>query len=592
MTCIHQINISDTDADCMSPDLIVGGRVPLSFCDACPYHTAGPLRGIGDVVERGLKTIGITKQRVAKVTGKPCGCKARQAKLNKLVPFAPAKLLEYQVPNQPAANKPESGTLQFVWCYLHRAAALDELRYSMRSVQANYQGKCSFLVIGDKPPWYDGPWIKQPRKLQGKGFRVGLRDMLSKMDTLSRHPDVADEFVWMMDDVFMVRSTSKAELMTPRAGIDLAGYDNDGNAWRSIKINTAKRLIRNGFRALDFGTHLPHYVRKSELLELFQTWKPLEHVFLWEVAYKNTFAHGHKPKPATPFLRRVGTRLRLDQYDRIAKRSNFVNIMAKGWKHRLRNWLRDRFPEPHDGERGPQPVEYFSSPAKPIDAHFVLVRSQATDATISRQRLDIFAQTMLPSLQQQQATDTPLQVVVAVDSTDPLLAKRKAAWQTCGHDVRFVAVDNVTDSRFVIDWQLPDNTGKRLLTRLDDDDLISVDFLRLTQAEAAGPYSRAVLEWPNGYVWHSGTLHRLRNPCHNNISIVTVGSETPYDADHKSWQGAWPVFPVNDSRGWVWVRHATTMTKTKPKYLRQTAGQPNAKRWAVGLSNICQDSPA
>ena len=40
--------------------------------------------GLGDMVAAGLSAIGITKERVAAVTGKPCGCAKRQEALNKL----------------------------------------------------------------------------------------------------------------------------------------------------------------------------------------------------------------------------------------------------------------------------------------------------------------------------------------------------------------------------------------------------------------------------------------------------------------------------------------------------------------------------
>lgn len=52
-------------------------------------HQAYPRRrpkkpGLGDMVKAGLSAIGITPERVSAVTGKPCGCKKRQAKLNSL----------------------------------------------------------------------------------------------------------------------------------------------------------------------------------------------------------------------------------------------------------------------------------------------------------------------------------------------------------------------------------------------------------------------------------------------------------------------------------------------------------------------------
>ena len=40
--------------------------------------------GLGDMVASALSAVGITKERVSKAIGKPCGCKKRQARLNEL----------------------------------------------------------------------------------------------------------------------------------------------------------------------------------------------------------------------------------------------------------------------------------------------------------------------------------------------------------------------------------------------------------------------------------------------------------------------------------------------------------------------------
>lgn len=49
------------------------------FADAPP---ASP--GLGDIVAAGLAAVGITKERVSKALGRPCGCAERQKKLNDL----------------------------------------------------------------------------------------------------------------------------------------------------------------------------------------------------------------------------------------------------------------------------------------------------------------------------------------------------------------------------------------------------------------------------------------------------------------------------------------------------------------------------
>lgn len=43
-----------------------------------------PRRGLGDMLAAGLRAVGITPERVSAITGKPCGCKQRQAALNAL----------------------------------------------------------------------------------------------------------------------------------------------------------------------------------------------------------------------------------------------------------------------------------------------------------------------------------------------------------------------------------------------------------------------------------------------------------------------------------------------------------------------------
>ena len=49
-------------------------------------HPAYPRKraGLGDMVAAGLSAVGITKERVSKALGKPCGCAKRQQRLNEL----------------------------------------------------------------------------------------------------------------------------------------------------------------------------------------------------------------------------------------------------------------------------------------------------------------------------------------------------------------------------------------------------------------------------------------------------------------------------------------------------------------------------
>lgn len=54
-----------------------------------PPEPEYPMRGLGDLVEKVTVNTGIKRivDKIAKATGKDCGCQKRREALNKLVPF-------------------------------------------------------------------------------------------------------------------------------------------------------------------------------------------------------------------------------------------------------------------------------------------------------------------------------------------------------------------------------------------------------------------------------------------------------------------------------------------------------------------------
>lgn len=74
------------------------GDGPFERCGGCQSFERSnrkrSMRGLGDLVERGLSAVGITKQRVRNMTGKDCGCAKRQAALNALLPFGKSDTID------------------------------------------------------------------------------------------------------------------------------------------------------------------------------------------------------------------------------------------------------------------------------------------------------------------------------------------------------------------------------------------------------------------------------------------------------------------------------------------------------------------
>lgn len=57
-----------------------------------------PLFALGDAVASGLSVLGITEDAVSKWLGRPCGCKQRREKLNRLSRWVHAKMRGQELP--------------------------------------------------------------------------------------------------------------------------------------------------------------------------------------------------------------------------------------------------------------------------------------------------------------------------------------------------------------------------------------------------------------------------------------------------------------------------------------------------------------
>ena len=127
--------------------------------------------------------------------------------------------------------------------------------------------------------------------------------------------------------------------------------------------------------------------------------------------------------------------------------------------------------------------------------------------------------------------------------------------------------------------------GRLLISRCDDDDILPIDFVQLTrQCGDAVKQRNVLLEWPHGYVWHQGRLHRFTNRWNQFSSLVTDLNVTPHDWIPNASKGVAEI-TVNNSKGWCWVRHGDVASYTKPKYLRQSAGNVQLERWPVDIRN-------
>ena len=232
--------------------------------------------------------------------------------------------------------------MHFVWVYYHRGAKKDEIRWSVRSVEANFKGDKKITIVGDKPPWFQGHHIPVKR-VGGPASFKSFRDSLNKLVTAVNSPEVEDRFCWMMDDVYFVNACHDKDIATPRHMgriCERSAKRLKGNKWQRLKARTAREAT--GFPCWDYATHLPHVIEKDKFRHIMKAHDIPGTLWLWENIYGNTFYKN--PQPYAPFLARVQKRPDYRRCDEIFRRAVVFNHVSGAWHEDVRAALFDRFP--------------------------------------------------------------------------------------------------------------------------------------------------------------------------------------------------------------------------------------------------------
>jgi hypothetical protein len=173
----------------------------------------------------------------------------------------------------------------------------------------------------------------------------GFRDMLAKMYTMASHPQIDSDFVWMMDDVYLIKKTTWDELDTPRA---VRWVEDRRNSWQRRKSNTMWQLRVTGHTNHDYATHLPHTVEKSKLRQLFSDFRLHDNTYLWEVLYGNVYRG--KPWHPKPFFTRITDRISPELLTAATAEAKILNHTAGAWCPAIRDYLSALLPTPARGE--------------------------------------------------------------------------------------------------------------------------------------------------------------------------------------------------------------------------------------------------
>ena len=197
--------------------------------------------------------------------------------------------------------------------------------------------------------------------------------------------------------------------------------------------------------------------------------------------------------------------------------------------------------------------------------HCIIIQSAYTDPEMSRRRLQIMRHTCIPSLAFQ--TRKPV-VHVAVNPDDPHTPERLDLLRSTGCEV--YPVFRISWKLYCENWELPE--GRKVVSRMDDDDVIARDFCERTFSAAPASGEHCLL-WPVGYVFWRETCFLLEHKGNQFVSIVTDRQTDPHAERHWLYHSRWSTQIVSKDCGWIWVRHGDAATSTLKRYrTRQLRG--------------------
>ena len=213
--------------------------------------------------------------------------------------------------------------------------------------------------------------------------------------------------------------------------------------------------------------------------------------------------------------------------------------------------------------------------------HIMIIQSAygPDRADLSARRLEITRHTCCVALATQ---DVKPVVHVAIHPEDAHGDARRQAFLGTGCEIRFL--ERPKWRLYRENWELPD--GWKLVSRMDDDDVISRDFCAVLQWSFCE--RREALLWPSGYVFWRHEIHRLEHRGNQFPTLSTSGNEDPHAECHWEIPQRWPSRAVSHSPGWIWVRHGDAATSTLARYRRHQVGRIDADRFPVNLRAIAR----
>lgn len=228
----------------------------------------------------------------------------------------------------------------------------DEIRYSLRSLEEHFEGEIKPFLISNYMP----EWMHNINHIKSERYANPYLDTAAKLELCINE---LDDFIWMNDDTFLLKSTSLADIKTPRALSTFPNY-RAPTPWMA-RIQKALAQLEKKFpqqKFYNYGTHAPYYYESKKLKKLARTFPIFTGDTSIELLYFNTFTDC---EPS--FLEEV-LRITTDQVYRVKETHRYINCNDRGLTDNLKNYLQKRFSKPSKYEiPGVEDTTEFIQPA-------------------------------------------------------------------------------------------------------------------------------------------------------------------------------------------------------------------------------------
>lgn len=210
--------------------------------------------------------------------------------------------------------------------------------------------------------------------------------------------------------------------------------------------------------------------------------------------------------------------------------------------------------------------------------HIIVIQSAYTDPELSARRLAITEHTSVVSLRFQAVKPV---IHLAVSVHDPHQQQRVDLFRSTGCKVKVIEREGW--KLYNENWELPE--GRKIVGRLDDDDVLAKDFVARNLHEAPESGECALL-WPKGFVFWRSQIFHLNHAGNQFVALVTDRQTDPHQQGHWRYVKNWPHKVVSWEPGWIWVRHGDAASSTLPRYRTKRVGRIDSTRIPVNLRAI------